>query len=349
MKKTGRFLVLLLTLALLALGTRVKAETLTAVVKLTTTEEVGSTVPLPTGAVGTTLLTVVVNRDASGNVTGGTVNFLTNFNFPSGVTLTGHHIHEAAFGANGPIVINPPTAQIQTQYPTGVGMISMNANITNLDAFKRFLANPAGFYVNLHTSANPAGAIRGQITNLTEKLAVTVDMTTASEVPPITDLTASGTGTITIVPTRNSVGEVTGGTVTFTLDVNFPGPIEFTGLHIHEQVAGVNGPVVINTGISNTARVSFPTGRGVINIPVAVTGGNPLAALRRLLADPTGFYINIHTAPVPVALVVKRAGMAFATWTNPCETTPFPLTMTTVAVPVAVSLGTWKLIWVGET
>jgi uncharacterized protein (TIGR03437 family) len=303
MKKTGGFLTILLTLALLALGTQVKAETLTGVVKLSTNEEVGSTVPLPVGATGTTLLTVVVTRDASGNVTGGSVNFLTNFNFPGGVTLTGHHIHEGVFGANGPIIIDPPIAGVQTQFPTGAGMVSMTATITNLDAFKRFLANPAGFYVNFHTSANPAGAIRGQVTNLIEKLAVTVDMSTASEVPPITDLTASGTGTITIVPTRNSVGEVTGGTVTFTVDVNFPGPIEFTGLHIHEQVAGVNGPVVINTGISNTARVSFPSGRGVINIPVAVTGGNPLAALRRLLANPTGFYVNLHTVANPGGVI----------------------------------------------
>lgn len=295
MKKTGVMLALLMALLAFGSNSAVRAETLTSIVPLTTAAEIDPPAPLPTGATGTTVLTVVVNRDAMGNITGGTVNFKTTFRFPGAVTITGHHIHEGAATANGPVVINPSLSGSTTMFESGEGMIDINATVTNVELLGRLLANPAAFYVNLHTSTNQAGAIRGQIVNFNEILAVTVAMSTAGEVPPITDLTASGTGTITIELTRNSAGEVIGGTVTFTIDLDFPGRVEFTGLHIHEGPPDMNGPVVINTGLSNTNRFITEDGTGVINIPVAVTGGNPLAALRRLLDNPTNFYVNLHS------------------------------------------------------
>lgn len=63
--------------------------------------------------------------------------------------LIGAHIHEAAAGANGSVKIDF-NAQL-------VGAGVADADITNL------LANPTGFYVNLHNAAFPTGAIRGQI------------------------------------------------------------------------------------------------------------------------------------------------------------------------------------------
>jgi hypothetical protein len=100
----------------------------------------------------------------------------------------------------------------------------------------RLLANPTGFYVNLHTSANPGGAIRGQLTKLVEILAVSVEMNTQEEFPApnLTNENGIGTGTITVIVRRNALGEVIGGTVTFTVNFNFNGEVRFTGLHIHE-------------------------------------------------------------------------------------------------------------------
>lgn len=302
MNKTGGFLALTL-MFVFACAVPTQAETLTSVVVLTPGAEVGSTVPLPVGATGSTILTITVNRDAAGTITGGSVNFLTNFKFPSGVTITGHHIHEGAATVNAPVVINPSLSGSQTQYPGGAGMLNITAGSANAEVLKRLLAKPSAFYVNLHTSANLAGAIRGQVVKLTEKLAVSVEMNTASENPPVTNVTASGTGTITLELTRNSVGEVIGGIVTFTIEFNHPANVAFNGLHIHEQVVGINGPVVINTGVSNANRIISASGRGVVNFPVAVTSGNPLAALKRLIANPTGFYVNIHTPENPGGVI----------------------------------------------
>jgi hypothetical protein len=64
--------------------------------------------------------------------------------------LTGAHIHQGDSGINGPVVVNFNSAL------AGSGLFD-----TDLAAV---IANPGGFYVNLHNADFPAGAIRGQIT-----------------------------------------------------------------------------------------------------------------------------------------------------------------------------------------
>lgn len=63
--------------------------------------------------------------------------------------LTGAHIHQGVAGTNGPVVVNF-NAQL-----SGIGLVDLDlANV---------LANPKGFYVNLHNADFPGGAIRGQL------------------------------------------------------------------------------------------------------------------------------------------------------------------------------------------
>ena len=75
----------------------------------------------------------------------------------SGITLpaAAAHIHRGARGVAGPIVV-PLTA------PDANGTAS---GCTNADAglLGEINANPADFYVNVHTSDFPAGAVRGQL------------------------------------------------------------------------------------------------------------------------------------------------------------------------------------------
>jgi uncharacterized protein (TIGR03437 family) len=296
MKKTGGLTAILVALAVLALSSSVKAETLTATVPLTTEAEINPSPAPPAGAKGTTYLTVNITRDSQGNITGAVVNFLTSFSFPSGVTITGHHIHEAPATLNGPIVINPSLSGSVVDFPSGVGWINLTAIVTDKALLTRFVANPAGFYVNLHTSVNPGGAMRGQITKLVETLALSVEMNTQEEFPApnLTNENGIGTGTITIIVRRNALGEVIGGTVTFTVNFNFNGEVRFTGLHIHEGPKGAPAGVVINTGLSANNQFVSTTGKGTINIPVEINATS-LPAFRRLLLNPPGFYVNIHT------------------------------------------------------
>jgi CHRD domain len=65
------------------------------------------------------------------------------------------HVHVGAAGVNGPIVVplTPPDA-------TGMSEGCVNVSRTLVG---QILANPAGYYANVHTTDFPGGAIRGQL------------------------------------------------------------------------------------------------------------------------------------------------------------------------------------------
>ena len=76
------------------------------------------------------------------------------------VTVTGiaparaAHIHEAAAGVAGPVVI-------ALSAPTG-GTSQGCVTVTR-DFAKEFIKNPSDYYVNVHNAEFPRGAVRGQL------------------------------------------------------------------------------------------------------------------------------------------------------------------------------------------
>lgn len=68
---------------------------------------------------------------------------------------TGAHIHEGEAGVNGSIVValTPPD-----ESGTSSGCVEADR-----DLIKDIRKNPAGYYVNVHTTEFPGGAIRGQL------------------------------------------------------------------------------------------------------------------------------------------------------------------------------------------
>lgn len=62
---------------------------------------------------------------------------------------TGAHIHQAGAGANGPVRIDF-NAQL-----SGTGLVDPD--------LATLLADPMGFYVNIHNAQFPLGAVRGQL------------------------------------------------------------------------------------------------------------------------------------------------------------------------------------------
>ncbi len=75
----------------------------------------------------------------------------------AGATLpmTAGHIHEGAAGVAGPVV-QPLGA------PDASGMVTGTVTST-ADLIQKILANPAGYYVNVHNAPYPGGALRGQL------------------------------------------------------------------------------------------------------------------------------------------------------------------------------------------
>ncbi|MBI3933561.1 MAG: CHRD domain-containing protein [Acidobacteria bacterium] len=128
------------------------------------------------------------------------------------------------------------------------------------------------------------------------------NLSPANEVPAVTGVTASGQAIITAVIRRDGGGNIVSGTVYFDIDYNIGQAVTVTGLHIHEGGAVVNGPIRIDTGISGNATVSAQ-GQGNIFRVVEVTSGGPLTALIGMVANPGGFYVNLHTTVNPGGLM----------------------------------------------
>jgi hypothetical protein len=69
--------------------------------------------------------------------------------FDIGMPLTAAHIHDGDFGVNG-----PPVVDFSGQM-SGSGLVDLD--------LLAVIADPEGFYINLHNADFPGGAIRGQI------------------------------------------------------------------------------------------------------------------------------------------------------------------------------------------
>ncbi|MDH4346713.1 MAG: CHRD domain-containing protein [Thermoleophilia bacterium] len=120
---------------------------------------------LKADAVGS--VTFDLERSSDGVITSGEVIFYVNYGFPGAVTITGLHVHQGAKNANGPIVVD-----------SGVGTVSDTdgqGNVTTIVAgvspatLQAILDHPRDYYVNLHTTDNPGGALRTQLRNPTKR------------------------------------------------------------------------------------------------------------------------------------------------------------------------------------
>jgi hypothetical protein len=117
-------------------------------------------------AAGTVTIDLIQNKDSAGNVTSSAVNFTATFQgFPSTSVVNIAHIHTGASGVNGPILVNTTVNPGEVVLANGAGTFTRVGVGTTLSATDAaaIIANPAGFYFNIHTAANPAGVMRGQL------------------------------------------------------------------------------------------------------------------------------------------------------------------------------------------
>ncbi|HVM57388.1 MAG TPA: CHRD domain-containing protein [Gaiellaceae bacterium] len=106
-------------------------------------------------------VTFDVTRDSSGNVTGGTVVFYVNYDFPGSVTITGLTLNQGNRGTNGLKVVDANTGTFTDA--DGHGNVTKVVTGVTGPTLTSILSNPHGYYVTLTTSANPNGALRDQL------------------------------------------------------------------------------------------------------------------------------------------------------------------------------------------
>ena len=91
------------------------------------------------------------------HVNGTTVSFSVAIVNPARESFFAGHIHVGAAGVNGPVVVTLFTGSTDRK------LIFQAARVqTDATTAAAICANPAGYYVNYHTTQFPGGAIRGQ-------------------------------------------------------------------------------------------------------------------------------------------------------------------------------------------
>ena len=118
------------------------------------------------------------------------------------------------------------------------------------------------------------------------------------EVPPLAGVDASGNAEVKLNIRRNDEGEMVSAFVTYSVFVNVvgEGDVTLVAMHLHEAPVGENGSIRIRSGLDFGGEPVVATGgRARIWRQLEIVDSDGLASVGRLLADPTSFYINIHS------------------------------------------------------
>jgi hypothetical protein len=115
---------------------------------------------------GTVVVQVAVTRDSSNAITAATYYFSVDLKgFPAGTRFTASHIHRGIATVNGPVIVD--TALANGEIIIGESGAASYFKQTSLPApgiATEILANPAGYYFNIHSTLSPGGVARGQLT-----------------------------------------------------------------------------------------------------------------------------------------------------------------------------------------
>jgi len=187
---------------------------------------------------------------------------------------TASHIHRGAVGVPGPVVV-----PLASSFPSNSASGIATASASLIDEIR---SDPEGFYVNVHNSAFPGGAVRGQLSSGAFAVA-----TGAAEVPGPGDTDGSGMA----VFTGGSAGMLNYAALVQNIDPP-------SASHIHRGASTVAGPVVIPLASSYPGNMA--------------TGNAPLsdALLQEIVGNPTGFYFNVHNAAFPGGAVRGQLAVA---------------------------------------
>jgi CHRD domain-containing protein len=130
-------------------------------------------------------------------------------------------------------------------------------------------------------------------------IVMTANLSPGNEVPPIANAENTGHGAVQITfnVTRDGTGAITSGTADFHFQLaGFPSSTTIVAAHIHPGPAGVNGGVIVNTGLVAASPVTQAD--GVMSFSSANVSV-PAATLQNIVNNPAAFYFNVHSPTNP--------------------------------------------------
>jgi hypothetical protein len=188
--------------------------------------------------------------------------------------ITSAHFHDGAAGATGGVAFTIPAANITGNRLQGF----ITGASFNVAYVSRLLSVDA--YVNIHTTANANGEIRGQVLRLARE-GYTINMTSAQNVPT-TSNSAYGSGIVSISREQdhNYYMWVVGGLTA-----------EPTAAHFHLGLMGASGTVIHNSTPIMTTGTNFGSAFGYWKSSDA----SPFTTANSLQFRNDSVYVNIHT------------------------------------------------------
>lgn len=192
--------------------------------------------------------------------------------------VTGAHIHDGAEGEAGDIVV-------PLEAPGDRPFLRTCAFDLDPVLVADILVNPAAYYVNYHTETYPAGAVRGQLFEA-ETIGL-AELSPQNEVPPV-DANAAGFAAVFTDAADHS-------RLAYLLTAFADGE-ELVAAHIHQAPEGENGPVVHPLQLGPEDQDGGRAG-------TFLDEGVDPALVESLLADPSAFYVNVHSDVHPDGVV----------------------------------------------
>lgn len=202
------------------------------------------------------------------------------------------HIHAGAAGVNGPVVVGFWSGQLPATITGVTGCVTATDT-----AVAAILADPAGHYANVHNTAFPGGAIRGQLRRLSQG----VDFNQLLRERLISFMDGDQEAPTAGDPDGRGVAFVRlrGTTVRFAL--TWSAIAAPTAGHIHVGDVGQAGPVVVPF-------FAAATGLPVSLNGVAGTVTADAAVVRNIRRNPSGYYTNLHNAEFPGGAIRGQIG-----------------------------------------
>ncbi len=202
--------------------------------------------------------------------------------FYTGLTPTAAHFHAGAIDKTGGVV------QALTAYPLAPTAAYSAKVAWSADNLRRMISD--SIYVNLHTTANSGGEIRGQA-KVSVHEGVVADLCGRQEVPVVTGI-AFGAGFASIDPNKE-IGYF--GVVTSGLTSNA------SAAHIHKGPKGVVGGVYVNFGANTNSSNTYT---GAFLWPTTTAADSLRDGL---------MYMNVHTTANAGGEIRGQLGKALTT------------------------------------
>lgn len=199
-------------------------------------------------------------------------------------TPTAAHVHAGARGVEGDVRLDLLTASPPSSVRGVTGTVRAGD-----DLVQALLADPGGFYANLHDAAHPKGAVRGQF----HRLSRPVDLLGVLHGGDQATLSSQADGGQEVPANRGDADgravwwlRPAGSSIAYT--VSWSGLGRVSAGHLHKGAPGRNGAVV--------ARL-FTAPLGLPENLTGVAGVTPVSAkvAGRIAANPGAYYSNLHT------------------------------------------------------